>query len=276
VLFLILVTMFGRFFAASDIDMDIEGNSYVVDRQGNMLVKYSARGDSLRAVSGFGGGSLQFDGPVAVYARRGNDVFVADYNNHRIQRFDRLLDYVTSIYTRDDPDQRQRFGYPRDLAVSRQGDILIVDGENRRIIKFNSFGKYLSSFGDITAGEGRLGDPSQIELDDNDNAYVLDRGRIAVFDPFGGYVRDLVLPTGVGSPRAISIDRDTLVAADSLSVTFYDIKTRTPIEVYGIEPPPVALRYVRSRIIAAGEHRVGVYALDSEQIRPVVAPVPHE
>jgi hypothetical protein len=264
---LILLLAFGRFIAAADLDRDIEGNFYVVDRGANMLVKYSPRGDSLRAVSGFGNGSLQFDSPVAVYARRANDVFVADYNNHRVQHFDRTLDYVTTIYTRDDSDPRKRFGYPRDLTVTRQGDILIVDGENRRIIKFDLFGQAQGTFGDINAGAGRLTDPSQIEVDSDDNAYVLDGGRVLLFDPFGGYVRDVVLPES-GTIRSISIDRDTLVAVDSAEVTLYDIRTRSVVMSYGLASPSVGIRYIGDRLFAVEEHRIGIYTLDSAGVIP--------
>lgn len=185
---------FGHFVGAVDFDMDVENNVYVVDRAANTIVKYSPKGDSMAAVSGFGSQPGQFDGPVAVCASRGNDVYVADYNNHRVQRFTRNLDYVTAIVTRDDPDERKRFGYPRDIAVTRQGDLLVLDGENRRVVKFNAAGEAAFAFGDFASGKGQLIDPMRIEVDEFDNVYVLDRSadfddrnRVVRYDPFGNY-----------------------------------------------------------------------------------------
>jgi len=258
---LIVVLMtFGRFSGAADFDYDIQGNFYVIDRAANMLVKYSPRGDSLVAVSGFGSGSLQFDDPAAVYARRANDIYVADDDNHRVQRFNRTLDYITTIHRRNEPEAKGRFGYPRDIAVTRQGDLLIVDGENARIAKIDPFGEAQRSFGDINAGAGRLLEPSKIEVDDDDNAYVLDRHRLLQFDPFGSYVRDVPLPLNV-RPVNISIDRDTLVVLCPDEVYLYDLATDSFVISYALESPGVAARLVGGRMVVLENRRCVVYAL---------------
>jgi hypothetical protein len=263
---LILLLTFGSFVGAADLDYDVAGNIYVVDESSNMLVKISPQGDSLHAVSGFGSGELQFDGPTAVYARRGNDIYVADYNNHRIQRFNRMLDYITTIYTRDDADERNRFGYPRDIAVTRQGDLLIVDGENRRVLKINSSGQVMRSFGDLNAGAGRLVDPSKIEVDDEDNAYVLDGRRVLEFDPFGSYVRDIPIPLPEDMAiRTISIDRDTLMVQRDGDLELLDLRTLSIAGDYGIEGNPTALRRASDgRIVGVEKRRGVVYAIPAE------------
>jgi DNA-binding beta-propeller fold protein YncE len=258
--FLIFLLAFGRFAGAADLDYDVAGNIYVVDRVGNMLVKFSPRGDSVRAVSGFGRGQLQFDSPAGVCARRGNDIYVADYNNHRVQRFNRMLDYITTISTRDDPDERKRFGYPRDVAVTRQGDLMIVDGENRRILKIDAFGKVERAFGDLNAGAGRLVDPSQIEVDDEDNVYVLDRDRILQFDPFGSFVRDVPFPLPEGAIiRTISVDRDTLVVQREGDVSLIDLKTFSDAGFYGVKGEPAALRLIDGHIVGVEAARGVAY-----------------
>jgi DNA-binding beta-propeller fold protein YncE len=257
---LILLMTFGRFTGAVDLDYDIQGNIYVVDRTGNMVVKLSPQGDSLRALSGFGNGTMQFDTPSAIYARRGNDVYVADYNNHRIQRFNRTLDYITTIYTRDDAREERRFGYPRDLAVSRQGDLLIIDGENSRIVKINASGEFIGAFGTINAGAGRLVEPSKIEVDDEDNVYVLDQERLLQFDPFGSYVRDI--PAPFGAPMlSISVDRDTLTILGPSSVSIFDLKTNALVDIYETTDTPLAARLAEGKIVALEQTRALVYAI---------------
>ncbi len=258
---LTILLTFGRFIAAADIDYDIEGHLYVLDRGGNMLVQYSANGDSIRAISGTGRGELQFDSPTAVCARRGTDVYVADYNNHRIQRFDRHLDYITTISTHDDPDETKRFGYPRDVAVTRQGDLVIVDGENRRIIRINTFGQAERTFGDREAGMGRLVDPSAVEVSDDDNIYVLDGGRIAMFDPFGSYVRDIDVGIG-GDITSISIDRDTLVAASDEQIGLYDLTRNELVGQWSISFPVTAARMFGQRIVAVEGRRAVMYLVE--------------
>lgn len=255
---LILVATFGRFLGAAALDYDIQGNLYVVDRTGDLVVKYSPRGDSIRSVGGRGQGQLQFDTPVACCARRGNDIYVADYNNHRIERFDRALDYVGTIYTREDQDERKRFGYPRDLALSRQGDLFVLDGENRRIVKINPFGAPELSFGDISAGAGRLVDPRAIEVDDEDNIYVLDQGRTLIYDPFGSYVSDFPNPLGARAV-AMSIERDTLILSDSSTALLFDLRTRSAAGSLRLEAPAASIRLRDGKIYAVEARRVAVY-----------------
>lgn len=254
-IFLVILLSFGRLTGAVDVDYDIQGNIYVVDREADALVKYGPHGDSLRAVSGFGRGSLQFDGPVAVYARRGNDVYVADQNNHRIQRFNRTLDLVATFSTRDDADERRRFGYPRDVAVTREGELIIVDGENRRIVVLDGLGGAVRTFGDQNAGAGRLLDPLQVEVDAASNVYVLDTGRIVQFDPFGSFVRSIPV-VAHGGPVSISVDRDTLTVLHDGRFTLYDLATVSEIVTLTAAGAPLAARYGDARFLCLEPTRV--------------------
>lgn len=237
---LLVALTFGHFTSAVDLDTDIEGNIYVVDRRGNAVVMFSPAGDSLRAVSGVGREPLQFDEPTAVVAHAGNEVLVADRNNDRVQRFTRRLEYVGTITTRDDPDERNRFGRPRDIAVTRQGELLVVDGENRRIVRVDALGRPRGSFGDIGGGPARLIDPEQIELDENDNIIVLDRGRVVRFDPFGALLGTLPLPEGF-TPRSIAATGSTLVVSDSTSSLMVNL-TGGGAKSVGLPSTPVIVR----------------------------------
>ncbi|MCE7933598.1 MAG: hypothetical protein DYG96_03290 [Chlorobi bacterium CHB2] len=257
---------FGQFSGACDLDTDVQGNVIVADCAGNSIVLFSPRGDSLRMVGGYGSGTLQLDQPMAVAARQGNDLYVADHNNHRVQRFNRMLDYVTTIFTRDGANERARFGYPRDVAISRQGDLFVVDGENHRVVKFTARGMWERTFGDQTSGAARLADPQRIELDEADNIYVIDAGRVAQFDPFGSYVRDLPLPPGF-SPTNLSITGDTLLLSDGSSIHLYSAATRQWIDQFPLEAKdPAAAVLLRNGIfVVAYATRCGVYSYRSEE-----------
>jgi hypothetical protein len=185
----------------------------VVDAGRDLLIKYSADGDSVAAVGGYGTGSESFDRPVSVWARTGTDILVADYNNHRVQRFDRRLDYVNTLQTRSGADDRSQFGYPLDAALSRQGETFVLDSENRRIVEFDASNEFVRSFGDVASGKGFLQNPSMIELDAHDNVYVLEPGRIVIFDPFGSWINDLELgPQSAVSAISLSVDTLSLIS----------------------------------------------------------------
>ena len=105
--------------AGSQVDIDIYGNIFALDEGRNTLTLFSDDYVKLRDVGGPGWEDDQFDLPRGLWARNGIDVFVADYGNHRIQRFDRNLNFVSSLFTRDNTNPEERFGYPTDVALSR-------------------------------------------------------------------------------------------------------------------------------------------------------------
>ena len=261
-----LLFTFGSFGTAVDLDIDIEGNVYVVDSEQNMLLKFSSGGDSLDGFGGYGRGAEGFDEPVAVYARRGMEVYVADYNNHRIQRFDRRLDLISTLYTRNDVDEQARFGYPLDVVVSRQGEVLVLDGENRRVAVYDLAGRFLRSFGGPGDGEGRMTDPTAVELDNEDNVYVLDDGAIKLYDPFGGWVGHVSTPSDL-PVLSFSIERDTMELLDSSTLWFYDMVTRQFIESSRREDAPVSgqMRRRDGRLYEVLPDRIRVSSVISEE-----------
>ena len=261
-----LLFTFGSFSNAVDLDIDIEGNYYVVDSHENLLVKFSPAGDSLGAVGGYGRGDESFDEPVAVYARRGTEVYVADHNNHRIQRFDRRMDLVSTLYTRDDVEENVRFGYPRDVAVSRQGELFVLDGENRRAVVFDVTGRFVRSFGEPGDGQGRMVDPVSLELDGTDNVYVLDKGTIKLYDPFGSWIGHV--PTPSGQPvLSFSIERDTMELMDAEMIWFYDTRKREFVEVSDHKNSswPRQIRRHQGRFYEVFADHVRVHTIEREQ-----------
>ncbi|MBX2992788.1 MAG: NHL repeat-containing protein [Bacteroidetes bacterium] len=172
-------------------DVDINGRIIVADGERNVLRQYSRERVFEKETGGTGWNEGQFDHPSGVWARNGIDVFVADYGNHRIQRFDRNLAFISSFSTRERSDPDERFGYPTDVAVSRLGDLFICDSENSRILKITGLSKVERTFGGFDAGKGRLRAPTQLEIGPDDNIYVRDGNRVVVFDNFGNFILNL-------------------------------------------------------------------------------------
>src|SRR5688500_5534475 len=75
---LLVSQQFGRFQDAVAISTDQFGNTYVVDRGGPSIIKYSELGDSLGVISGFGRDQYQFDMPTDIEARLTNSILIAD------------------------------------------------------------------------------------------------------------------------------------------------------------------------------------------------------
>jgi DNA-binding beta-propeller fold protein YncE len=169
-------------------------------------------------MGGMGWENSKLDNPRGLWARNGIDVFVADYGNHRVQRFDRRLNYVSTFFTRESETADDRFGYPTDVGVSRLGDLFVCDGENQRLIRVGRDGTTIRSMGDYAAGKGRLTAPSRVDVGAQDRVYVVDGRRIVVFDLFGNYLHDL--PLGLAPEVFWADERGLLVAADGRLFVF--------------------------------------------------------
>ncbi|HTY60565.1 MAG TPA: NHL repeat-containing protein, partial [Bacteroidota bacterium] len=202
-------------------DVDLYGNMYVLDSGKNTLCLYDRSGVLQRSVGGPGWLDGQLDRPSGVWARNGIDVFVADYGNHRIERFDRSLNFISSFSTRESDNPDTRFGYPSGVALSRLGELFICDTENDRIVKVDRFSTVERTFGGIGGGKGHLATPTSVAVGPEDAIYVLDGARVAVFDAFGNYLRDLG-PGLMRRPSALFADNTSVVVIDSTSVLLFD------------------------------------------------------
>lgn len=207
---------FGSFVAAASVSADQFGNVYVADAGASTLVKYDIRGRKLAEVGGPGWGDEQFDRPMGIDARQGLAVYVADMGNNRVSRFDRDLHFMAALNGGEsgiDPG----FGYPSDVAQSSLEQLFILDGENSRVIAVRAFNAVERVFGGIDAGEGRLQDPVALATDGAKLLFVLESGRVAVFDYFGSYLRQFGRGLFADAQGlAVTEDRVLVVTSDAL------------------------------------------------------------
>jgi DNA-binding beta-propeller fold protein YncE len=178
---------------ASGLSVDLSGAIYISDTENNRILKFNLNGKLIKSIGGFGWEKEQFYTPLDICASSALDVFVADYNNHRIQRYDKDLNYISSLYSDENWDETFQFAYPKSMVVSIHGDLFIIDGENIRLLMLNSFGEPEMSFGDFSEGKGRLVDPVQITMSSKDRLFVSDSqaNKIIVFDYFGNYLSEI-------------------------------------------------------------------------------------
>jgi len=217
----------GKLNNPAGISVDVNGCIYIADTGNHRIQKFSERGNFLEYRGGFGWTGENFDKPFDIYAKSVLDIFVVDQNANRIIRFDKDLNYISSLKADDIKNNDLIFGYPSGIALSKRADIFVVDGENKRIIKINSFGNAEMSFGGFENLDFRLDQPFQIAVLPENKIFVSDisLGKVIVFDYFGNFYFEII-NSSMKSSAGIDVDNEgRLFVADpkAASVHVFDV-----------------------------------------------------
>ena len=175
---------FGNFKESSALSVTQGYNIYVSDMDKNEIYKFDNSGRQISSIGGYGWDIEAFDEPIDIFATPLN-IYVTDKNNNRIQIFDRELNFLSLFKTHENEAQEFSFSYPTCAAISTNGDLLILDSDNSRILKYDLNGNYLQQIGNYDAGSYKLNDPVKFSISRDGRIFVLDGNEIFIFDQFG-------------------------------------------------------------------------------------------
>lgn len=201
---------------------------FIVEQGRNRFLKLDLDGIRQDSVGRQGSSSYQFDRPVDIDATNELKIFVSDYNNNRIQVFDRRLQYLTSI-------QLPRLGNMRSyrptyLAVNNLGEIFFYDEMNEYIYKFNFNGSFEQRFS--TRGDDQILEPSGMTAID-DAVFIADpKQKVVHFISSNG--RYLGFITGLENITAIASWNDKVFIADGSDIIVYNMFGRN-LRTYAIK-----------------------------------------
>ena len=209
---LVPVKMLRSFHDASAVSVDQFLNAYVLESSANFIIKLSPNGDSLREVSGFGADHYQFNEPSDIDAHLTNAIFIADRFNHRIEQYSKDLNYVSTLYTRDNTNMATRFGYPAAVAVDEAGNIYVADGENKRVLKARSdfsVERVFGGYSEAARPDAVLSNPIDLAIAEDQHLVVLDNGGTSLveFDNLGNLLARRELN---GAAKSICASNDTV------------------------------------------------------------------
>jgi NHL repeat len=248
----------GHFVNASSFYINSAGFIYVSDINTDEITAIDTSGNLLKKIGGYGWRESAFDNPADVYADA-LKVYVADKNNHRIQRFDKNLNFNFQIITRQSEIEQERFGYPLSAVMSNLGDIFILDSENSRIVKFDIFGNFLQNFGGYDYGNYALQKPVQLAVSMQNNIFVIDGNQIIMFDQYGN---------GIGKITGTEDFTSIRIIFEWLTVTSED-----KIYTANLRSPEMSLREVllegvedKLEIVSALIFNTKLYVLSKKEI----------
>ena len=130
------------------------------------------------------GTSAQFDYPTGVAVDGAGNVYVADYDNHRIRKI--TASGVVSTLAgstqgnTDGTGTSAKFAYPRGVAVDGAGNVYVADQYNDRIRKITASGVVStlagssSGYADGTGTSAKFYNPTGVAVDGAGNVYVAD------------------------------------------------------------------------------------------------------
>ena len=166
----------GQFIYPTDVAFGPDGRLYVGEYGGNDRISvFTPEGEFLFAFGSLGEKDGQFSRPAGLVIDPDRKVlYVADACNHRIARYNLdggLLGYFGSIGT--GPGQLR---YPYDLALMKDGNLLVTEYGNNRLQVFAPDGSSLGSYGRGGSQRGELAYPWGAAVDARGRAYIADAG----------------------------------------------------------------------------------------------------
>ena len=184
--------------------VDSDGNLYIADTSNNRIRKVDTAGmittvvgDGTKGSSGDGGAatSAKLDAPYGVAVDSDNNIYIAEYNNHRVRKVDTSATPWTisrvagtesriSGYNGDGGAATEAWlNAPIGVAVDGSGNIYITDLLNERIRKVDGDGNISTVAGTGTPGyngdgcratTAQISSPYGVAVDGSGNVYIAD------------------------------------------------------------------------------------------------------
>ena len=214
----------------SAVAVDSSGNLYIADSGNHRIRKVDTSG-TITTIAGTGAGGFSGDRglataaslnfPISVKLDSSGNLYISDYNNHRVRKVDTSGTITTvagvgdSRYSGDGgPATAARLNEPSATAVDSSGNLYIADYNNHRVRKVDTSGTITTIAG--TGERGFSGDgglavaaklawPEAVAVDGSGNLYIADtnNNRVRRVDSQGVIT---TVATGVNSPRGMALD----------------------------------------------------------------------
>src|SRR6266508_3376404 len=174
----------------------LDGDLYVADSRNHRILHIASDGSLLNEWGKFadiqtGNAPIgTFNEPWGVAVGPDGSVYVADTWNHRVQKFTKdgkpiLMWGQYGQPVPEVPESKSFFWGPRGIAVDSKGHVYIADTGNKRIVIFDSDGKYITEFGTAGLDPGQFDEPVGVAAAEDGTIYVTDtwNQRIQSFIP---------------------------------------------------------------------------------------------
>ena len=236
-----------RLYYPSSVALSSAGSLYIADSANNRVRKVdgagvitTVAGSGTAGYSGDGGPATdaELDSPWDVAVDLSGNLYIADYNNHRIRKVDTSGDITTVAgtgtpgYSGDGgPATNANLCGPTGVALDGSGNLYVAEACNDRVRKVGTFGTITTVAGNGIAGYSgdggpatgaRLNDPEGLAIDSAGTLYIGDSGNQRVRKVTNSGVITTAAGNGTagysgdgGSATSGSLNRPRGLAADA-------------------------------------------------------------
>jgi len=135
-----------------------------------------------------GNGNGQFKQTTYICADNCGYLYVSDFLNNSIQKFDTNGNFIRKWG--NGGDINGQFKGPAGIAIDKEGNIYIADYGNNRIQVFDTDGNFINKWGCHGFYDGEFLSPLALAISPNQMIYVLDSYRIQKFNFSGKFIKN--------------------------------------------------------------------------------------
>jgi len=207
----------------------VDGRVFVLDTDNGRILELGPQGEVARVIDQSTDDKLKIKGAMAVAEHQGK-LYVANSNEGTVLRVDqsgRVEEVITPNVDAGDHPLR-----PIGLAVAANGQIVMSDPDNHRVLRLSPTGELIASLGSGKRDSGDYGfnTPGAVALDDEGNLYVLDMLNSAVkkYSPDGQFLLSI---GGAGDTEG-SFSRPKGLAVNSAGTIFVSDALMVAVQVF--------------------------------------------
>jgi DNA-binding beta-propeller fold protein YncE len=198
----------------SAVASDSKDNIYLLQRTKPFVLVLGKDGKVARSWNG------DFTTPHGMRIDKNDNVWIADMDNHLVQKFSSDGKLLLSLGMKDKPGlAADQFNRPADAFVGPDGELYVADGYgNSRIAKFDADGKFIKDWGKKGKGPSQFRIPHVVFLDEGNRVLVGDREnkRVQIFDRAGKFLAQW---QDTGAPYGLAIHKNRVYLADGVKGT---------------------------------------------------------